>query len=829
MLAEGLKILIVEDEDAHADAICRAFHAVAASADTRIVGTLRQYRLVMATDPPDLVLMDLNLPDGCAIDILPQPPIGGPCPYIIMTAFGNEEMAVAALKAGALDYIVKSPDTFAGMPQKVARTLREWKLLKEKQQVEDELKKSEEKFRQLAETTEAIFWEYDLVNDRWDYVAPQVTRMLGYAPEEWTNFQFWTDRLHETDREWVLRYCIKKRQTGKTHTFDYRFLKKDGGMVWLRDFVSVEMEGAHPIRMRGLMIDITDRKKTELDLQKLSLAVKQSPATVVITDLLGAIEYVNPKFTRITGYTLDEVRGLNPRILQSGNMPAEVYRSLWETISQGEEWHGELENKRKDGSLFWELASISPVRDQAGNITHFIGVKEDITERKRYEERLQYMATHDELTGLVNRTLLQDRLAQSMSCAHLSGRHVAILLLDIDRFKMINDSLGHDFGDKLLRAVAQRLLQVVRSGDLVARLGGDEFVVLLSEVEEASTAGLVAGKLLQKLAWPFTIDNREIIVTASMGICLSSPENADGITLIRNADIAMYRAKSAGNNFAFYSPEMNSQILETMELESALRLALEREEFCLHYQPKVDLASARITGFEALIRWNHPQRGMVSPVDFIPLAEETGLIVPIGSWVLLEACRQAKAWQAQGLPHLTVAVNLSARQFRKGDLAQSVSAILEQTGLDAQLLDLEITESMVMDDSDGAEQTMHNLKQLGVKLSLDDFGTGYSSLNCLRRFPVDTLKIDRSFINDVASDQSCASVATSIIAIAHNLKLDTVAEGVETREQLAFLAGCGCDAYQGFVFSKPLPAEQFADLFITEGKAAGQSSSPMSP
>jgi diguanylate cyclase (GGDEF)-like protein/PAS domain S-box-containing protein len=829
MLAEGLKILIVEDEDAHADAICRAFHAVAASADTRIVGTLRQYRLVMATDPPDLVLMDLNLPDGCAIDILPQPPIGGPCPYIIMTAFGNEEMAVAALKAGALDYIVKSPDTFAGMPQKVARTLREWKLLKEKQQVEDELKKSEEKFRQLAETTEAIFWEYDLVNDRWDYVAPQVTRMLGYAPEEWTNFQFWTDRLHETDREWVLRYCIKKRQTGKTHTFDYRFLKKDGGMVWLRDFVSVEMEGAHPVRMRGLMIDITDRKKTELDLQKLSLAVKQSPATVVITDLLGAIEYVNPKFTRITGYTLDEVRGLNPRILQSGNMPAEVYRSLWETISQGEEWHGELENKRKDGSLFWELASISPVRDQAGNITHFIGVKEDITERKRYEERLQYMATHDELTGLVNRTLLQDRLAQSMSCAHLSGRHVAILLLDIDRFKMINDSLGHDFGDKLLRAVAQRLLQVVRSGDLVARLGGDEFVVLLSEVEEASTAGLVAGKLLQKLAWPFTIDNREIIVTASMGICLSSPENADGITLIRNADIAMYRAKSAGNNFAFYSPEMNSQILETMELESALRLALEREEFCLHYQPKVDLASARITGFEALIRWNHPQRGMVSPVDFIPLAEETGLIVPIGSWVLLEACRQAKAWQAQGLPHLTVAVNLSARQFRKGDLAQSVSAILEQTGLDAQLLDLEITESMVMDDSDGAEQTMHNLKQLGVKLSLDDFGTGYSSLNCLRRFPVDTLKIDRSFINDVASDQSCASVATSIIAIAHNLKLDTVAEGVETREQLAFLAGCGCDAYQGFVFSKPLPAEQFADLFITEGKAAGQGSSPMSP
>ncbi len=829
MFAEEIKMLIVEDEPAHTEAICRAFRISAPLVKIEKASTLLAYREVIAKNPPDVVLMDMNLPDGSAMDALTFPATDGPCPIVIMTAFGNEAMAVAALKAGALDYVVKSPETFKDMPAKVAHTRREWTLLKEKQQVENQLKKSEEKFRQLAETTEAIFWEYDIVHDRWSYIAPQVTRMLSYAPEEWTNFQFWTDHLHEADREWAPGYCLLQTQHGKAHTFDYRFIKKDGETVWLRDFVSVEMEGQHPVRMRGLMIDITERKTTELELQKLSLAVKQSPAAVVITNLQGAIEYINPKFTRITGYTLDEVRGRNPRILQSGNMPPEVYKNLWETISLGQEWHGELENKRKDGSLFWELASISPVRDKTGNITHFIGVKEDITERKRYEERLRHMATHDELTGLANRALLQERLAQSLVRVYGSNRQVAVLLLDLDRFKVINDSLGHDFGDKLLGAVAKRLSEVVRTGDIIARLGGDEFVVLLPEVDETSTAALVANKLLQRLAAPFIIDGREIIVTASMGICLSSPKNDDGPTLIRNADIAMYRAKSAGNNFAFYSPEMNRQIIETMELESALRLALEREEFCLYYQPKVDLASNRITGCEALIRWQHPTWGMVSPVDFIPLAEETGLIVDIGNWVLTEACRQAKAWQAAGLPPLIVAVNLSARQFRKDDLAQSVKVVLDQTGLDPCLLDLELTESMIMDDAVGAVRTMQDLKQLGVFLSLDDFGTGYSSLNYLRRFPVDTLKIDRSFIGDVANDPSCASVTTSIIAIAHNLKLNTVAEGVESREQLAFLAGCGCDSYQGFVFSKPLPAPQFAALLSAETHKAKQCSTPASP
>jgi diguanylate cyclase (GGDEF)-like protein len=395
---------------------------------------------------------------------------------------------------------------------------------------------------------------------------------------------------------------------------------------------------------------------------------------------------------------------------------------------------------------------------------------------------------------------------------------VAVLLLDLDRFKVINDSLGHDFGDKLLCALAQRLRQIVREADTVARLGGDEFVILLAEVAEVDDAGLVAAKILRLLAEPHRLDEREITLTASLGVSLFPRDSDDGATLIRNADMAMYRAKRDGRSaFAFYSPEMNRRIRETLDLEGALRQALERDEFRLHYQPKVDLPSGRVIGCEALVRWHHPQRGMVSPADFIPLAEETGLIVPLGTWVLKEACRQARAWQDAGLPALNIAVNLSARQFRKGDLPQLVEEFLRETGLNPSLLELELTESMVMDDPAGAERTMRTLKELGVRLSLDDFGTGYSSLNYLRRFPVDSLKIDRSFIRDVATDPSGASVVTSVIDIAHNLGLTAVAEGVETREQLVFLLGCGCDMLQGFLFSKPLPAEEFADL-LREGR-----------
>ncbi len=562
--------------------------------------------------------------------------------------------------------------------------------------------------------------------------------------------------------------------------------------------------------------DITERKRHIDELRKLSQAVEQSPAAVVLTDTQGLIEYANPKFSQITGYTMAEVRGKNPRILKSGETSQEDYSRLWEAIIAGREWHGEFHNRRKDGTLFWEHASISPVRNEAGDISHFLAIKEDITDRKRYEEQLHHLATHDDLTGLANRALMQDRLEQSILFAKRSGRLVAVLLLDLDRFKIINDSLGHSFGDRLLQIIADRLKESVRGADTVARLGGDEFVILLAELANEEDVGKVAKKILDNITAPVKIEDREITITASLGISIYPQDGNDEETLIRNADIAMYRAKEENNSFRLYAPEMNLVVHEVMEMETDLRRAVERNELLLHYQPKVCLETGRIIGAEALLRWKHPVRGMIMPGIFIPLAEETGLIQPIGEWVLLNICKQIKAWQEQGLSVVPIAANLSARQFRKDDLVETVQRILQETALPPHLLELELTESMIMRDPQSAVSTMQHLNILGVSLSLDDFGTGYSSLNYLRRFPVDCLKIDRSFISDVANDSSAAAVTTSIIAIAHSLGLQAVAEGVETKEQLDFLRECGCDSYQGYFFSTPLPENGFTEMLRRE-------------
>lgn len=433
-------------------------------------------------------------------------------------------------------------------------------------------------------------------------------------------------------------------------------------------------------------------------------------------------------------------------------------------------------------------------------------------QQQQSEERLRHLATHDELTGLANRRLLHERLEQAISTQAQRQQRVAVLLLDLDRFQFINDSLGHNQGDALLCQIGARLRQCVQPEDTVCRLGGDEFALVLNDPGPGDSLTSLAGQLLHRISQPCIIGNHHVTVTASLGISLFPADGGDSISLLRNADLAMYQAKQRGNGFAFYHAEMNRHALKILELENDLRHALERRELLLHYQPKVELARGRIIGCEALLRWQHPQRGLVSPAEFIPLAEETGLIVPIGAWALLEACNQAMQWQQQGLPAIGMAVNLSSRQFRSGDLPAAVATALRHSSLPASRLELELTESMVMDDPAGAVQTMQQLKGCGLQLSLDDFGTGYSSLNYLRHFPVDCLKIDASFIRDVDHDPSAAAVVTSIIDIAQNLGLTTIAEGVETPAQLTFLRRCQCDALQGYLFSRPLPAADFAQL-----------------
>jgi diguanylate cyclase (GGDEF)-like protein/PAS domain S-box-containing protein len=466
-----------------------------------------------------------------------------------------------------------------------------------------------------------------------------------------------------------------------------------------------------------------------------------------------------------------------------------------------------------EGRIF--LCRNYPVSGAGGEYLYSLHIMQDITERKRYEAELHHRATHDGLTGLPNRYLLTDRLEQALVHASRAGRHVAVLVLDLDRFKTVNDGLGHGTGDQVLKQIAARLARCLREGDTLARFGGDEFVAVLVDVARLDDVALVGQKILRALAHPLSIDGQELVTTTSIGAAVYPRDGGDAETLLRHADIAMYRAKERGrDNLQFYTQEMNVRTRESFEIETELRRALEREEFLLYYQPQVDLLSGRITGAEALIRWRHPARGMVPPDRFIPLAEETGLIAPIGEWVLDSACEQARRWQDEGLPPIRIAINLSARQLRQSHLARLVRQALWVNGLEARYLELELTESAVTHDPEEAAARLRELSATGVGIALDDFGTGYSSLNHLKRFPISRLKIDRSFVRGIAANLDDAAIVSATVAMAHGLGIEVIAEGVETGEQLNYLRQRHCDQAQGYYFSRPLPAGEFAALLL---------------
>jgi diguanylate cyclase (GGDEF)-like protein/PAS domain S-box-containing protein len=540
----------------------------------------------------------------------------------------------------------------------------------------------------------------------------------------------------------------------------------------------------------------------------------------MIVDAQVRIEYVNPAFTRITGYAAAEAIGQTPNLLKSGRHEAEFYEKMWAELTEAGHWQGEIWNRRKNGEIFAEWLTVTSLRGDDGHITKYAAIFNDITEKKT-EEFIWYQANYDALTGLPNRRLFHDRLEQDLKKAHRAGLSVALLFIDLDRFKNINDTLGHEAGDRVLKEVAERLLGCLRASDTVGRLGGDEFVVLLEELPQPLHVAAVAQKILAAVAKPYMLEAQEFHLTASIGISTYPADSDNMQSLLKNADIAMYRAKEQGkNNYQYYSAQMYVHSLERLELDSDLRRALERKEFLLHYQPRIDIVSGRITGMEALVRWQHPTKGLIPPMQFIPLAEETGLIVPIGEWVLKTACARNKSWQEQGLPPLRIAVNLSARQFAHENLLQDVSRVLDETGLNPAALEFEITESMVMHNPEHAVNLLTRLKAMGIHLAIDDFGTGYSSLSYLKRFPLDSVKIDRSFIRDLPGDADDAAITRAIIAMAHSLRLEVIAEGVETEEQLHFLRDHGCDEMQGYYFSEPVPEHEFVRL-VQAGSAAG--------
>ena len=559
-----------------------------------------------------------------------------------------------------------------------------------------------------------------------------------------------------------------------------------------------------------------EKQRTEEALRLRQRAIEASSNGITIVDITlpdNQIVYANPAFEQITGYSSLEAAGRNPRFLSRGDGEQVGLEEMRAALREQREGHAVLRNYRKDGTLFWNSLSVAPVRDDGGKVTHFVGIINDITEQKRYEEQLEYQANYDELTDLPNRNLLTNLISQSARYAHRYRREMAVLFIDLDYFKLVNDSLGRSVGDRLLKAMAERLRACVRAADMVARHGGDEFVVVLTNLERSENVALVAQKIRESLHLPILIEGQEFVISCSIGISIYPKDGNDAQALLNNADAAMFRAKEQGrNNSQFYTSEMNARSLARMIMEKHLRRALENGELAVHYQPQVDLVSGRVNGMEALLRWRNPELGIVSPAAFIPLAEETGLIGPIFDWVLEVACAQNRAWQEAGLPALTLAVNVSPVQFRDPDLCASVDRIVRKTGLAPNCLELEIIESMLMHDVESAMLIMRELKQLGIRLAMDDFGTGYSSLSYLKRFPFDKLKIDISFVREVTTDPESAAIARSIIAMGHNLNLRVIAEGIETAGQLAYLRSHGCDEMQGFLFSRALPAVEFEEL-----------------
>jgi diguanylate cyclase (GGDEF)-like protein/PAS domain S-box-containing protein len=564
--------------------------------------------------------------------------------------------------------------------------------------------------------------------------------------------------------------------------------------------------------------DITQRKREEEQLLLAAKVFESSNESILITDVNNNIVAANDAFLRMTGYAIEEVRGHNPRFLASGCHDPAFYREMWHSINTTGCWQGEVIDHTKQGHRFFQHLAINSIRNNDGQLTHYIAISSDITERKEYDKNIHFLAYYDVLTGLPNRSLLRDRLGQLIATAHRDNMTFALLFLDLDRFKYINDSMGHSVGDKLLQSVAQRLQACVREGDTVARIGGDEFIILLREVD-ATGVSLVSDKILKSLATPFNLNGQIISTYASVGIALY-PEHATDIdVLMKNADAAMYHAKENGrNNYKFFTPEMNFRANKLFSMEKDLRMALDQEQFTLVYQPQVDLASGLICGAEALIRWKHPENGFVSPADFIPVAEETGQIVAIGEWVLRTACWRFSQWHKKGMAQFPIAVNLSIRQLRQPNLADVIEGILKETGLNPQLLELEITEGIMMGDTKSAMTFLTRMHDLGIQMSIDDFGTGFSSLSYLKNLPVNKLKVDQSFVRDIETDESDAAIVRSIISLGHRLDLKVIAEGVENLEQLDFLRIRGCDEVQGYYISRPLGAEDFLKFVNTHPK-----------
>lgn len=749
-----------------------------------------------ARQEPDLIILDVILPDGNGIELcaeLRQHPRGHNLPIAMATGLDDLLYIQQAYQSGATDFITK-PISWGTLGHRVRYLLRAHHAI-------SDLALSESKTRALLSSLPDLLFRVQadgLLLDRqagtqapdwgtWDllpgnHLLDQLPPSLGAPLQE------------------AIRQTLQQQQPG--------ILELNLQQAWWETRLLPRGQDEVLLVVR----DISLRKQMEGQLRLSAQVFESSNEAILISDGKHRIISVNHRFEEITGYRAAEVLGSEAAILGADSENPSFYRNLHAILLEQGSWQGEASDRRKGGEIYPVWLSISLVRDKRGNPEYHIASFSDITERKQQEAQIEHLAFHDLLTGLPNRRLLIDRIQVAIAQAARDANGLALLFVDLDRFKTINDSLGHQAGDQLLRLVGERLKSWVRSGDTVSRVGGDEFIVLCPNCDSPEDASSLGDKLLGAIAQPYQIGDTELVITASIGIALYPDNGADANSLIGNADVAMYLAKENDrNNYQFYSPELNARNLERLQMELRLRHALEEGEFLLYFQPQIDARDGKIVGAEALIRWLEPELGLIPPGRFIPLAEETGQIQAIGEWVLQQSCRHLKKWQEMGLTNLPIAINLSARQFKQSSFVDTIGQTMAEHELPAHLLELELTESMLMKDVPQTTAKLNQLKKMGFRISIDDFGTGFSSLNYLRHFPLDVLKIDQSFVRELFDEGAALAIIESIIALARSLGMRTVAEGVETAEQRAILESSGCDILQGYLISRPLPEAEFLE------------------
>ncbi|MDH5392524.1 MAG: EAL domain-containing protein [Gammaproteobacteria bacterium] len=932
-----MTILIIDQNTSDQQQMLKAFSLQDSSPTLIAKSSITEALGHIQSSIPDIIISDYYLPDGDVTILLSNSLVSKKIPVIILTAKGNEKLAVEVLKNGAIDYLAKTAEAYISLPRTIKRNHREWLSLKQKEQIKKDLVISEARLAEAQNIAQMGNWEWNLATDA-VYCSNEIFTILGTDKTEFINgFDDILRFVHQHDHQmlkqainnvikskmpFVLEFtiiqqhgkeitvksqgkAITNHQGETTHisgilqdithsneTFKqlhllaaaleasvdsiiitdingkvvwanpamsrlsgYKYtelinqtphlwnsLNQDkslfdnlwktilAGEVWESELINCKKSGEQyleeqtitsVLNERGeishfvsIKRDITKRKESEAKNLQAAHVFEHSIEGILICDSLNTIIRVNPAFTKITGYNEHDIIGKKPNILKSGNHEDCFYQDMWQQINTSGVWQGEIWNRRKNGEIYPELLTISTLKDNADNIIEYIAIFADITERKQDAEQIRKLAFYDTLTNLPNRVLSHEILKNTLSLRESDSELIGILNIDIDRFFNINETMGHDAGDKLLQIIARRIIRCNNEIDKIARISSDEFIVICPDISAPGQLAKKAQEILDSIAKPIMLNKHEVFITASIGISIAPTDSDNEAMLFRHAESARKHAKHDGNSFQFFNDEVDTQGFEQLAMKSSLRRALERNEFKLYYQPQIDLRSGKILGAESLIRWLHPDLGLISPSKFIPILEETGLIIEVGEWVIKTACQQNKEWQSKGISPIQIAVNLSPRQFRQNTLISDIQKILDETGLQARWLELEVTESSIMDKPEEVAKTLQNLHKLGIKISIDDFGTGYSSLNYLKIFPIDILKIDRSFIRDITFDKDDETIVKTIIAMGHNLGLKIIAEGVEDQEQLEILKQYDCELYQGFYCSKPVAAEDFEQLLI---------------